>query len=63
MDTRRIHVELHAQARDLAGAREAGLDLGTEATCADLKSALAERHPALAGLIGPSVVATAVPVA
>lgn len=58
MSTRRIHVELHAQARELAGARASDLDLEADATSADLKDALAERHPSLAALIGPCVVAT-----
>lgn len=56
--SRRVRVELHARAADLAGAREAELDLAPEATAADLKEELARSHPALEGLLRSCAVAT-----
>ncbi len=53
MDERRVIVQLHAQAVDLAGGRETGVRVGPAATCADLKRALASLHPGLAGLLRP----------
>jgi hypothetical protein len=58
MNFRRITIELHAQAADLAGARTAGVDVGVEATCADVKRLLASGVPALAALVASSALAT-----
>lgn len=58
MNSRRITIELHAQAADLAGARTAGVDVAMEATCADVKRVLADHVPLLATLIGSSALAT-----
>jgi molybdopterin converting factor small subunit len=55
---RRVEIELHARAGELAGARTAALELAPEATCADLKAALARTHPALGGLLRACAVAT-----
>lgn len=55
---RRIVVELHARAAELAGARETDLGLDAGATGVDLKRELARRHPALAPLLESSAVAT-----
>ena len=53
-----VTVRLHAQAADLAGTRESGADLAVGATCADVKRALAERHPRLERLVASSVLAS-----
>jgi molybdopterin synthase catalytic subunit len=58
LELRRIEVELHARAGDLAGVRRASLELPPEATGADLKRALAEAHPGLEGLLRACAVAT-----
>lgn len=55
---RRIVVELHARAVELAGAREIDLGLHAAATGEDLKRELARRHPALAELLPSSAVAS-----
>jgi len=58
MTVRRIRVALHAQAADLAGASQAGVEVGASATGADVKEALAALHPRLQGLLASSVLAT-----
>jgi hypothetical protein len=58
MTPRRVIVHLHAQAADLAGAREVVLGLGAEATSADLKRALGDAYPGLSGLLDSGAVAT-----
>ena len=58
MELRRIEVELHARAGDLAGSRSASLEVPADATAADLKSALARTHPELEGLLRACAVAT-----
>lgn len=55
---RKIEVELHARAVELAGARTAALEVAPEATCADLKAALARAHPVLGALLRACAVAT-----
>jgi len=57
-ERRRIEVELHARAGDLAGTRRAFVELPPEATSADLKAALAKTHPELEGLLRACAVAT-----
>ncbi len=58
MPTRHVQIELHAQAADVAGCRHVGVDLGAGATGADVKRALAERHPDLGALLAVSALAT-----
>lgn len=53
-----VTVRFHAQAADLAGTREARVEVPETATCALVKEAVANAHPALAGLIPSSVLAT-----
>ena len=53
-----VIVKLHAQAADLAGTREAGIEIPAPATCGDVKRALATRHPDLEGLLASSVLAS-----
>jgi molybdopterin converting factor small subunit len=55
---REIVVEMHAQARELAGDREARIPVDATATCADLKREIAARYPGLAGLLPSSAIAT-----
>ena len=52
-----VSVQLFARARDLAGAATVRVELGNQATVADLKRRLAEDHPALAPLLGRSAIA------
>jgi molybdopterin synthase catalytic subunit/molybdopterin synthase sulfur carrier subunit len=52
-----IHVRLFARARDLAGSDRAEVELPEGATAADLRRALADRYPALAGLLERSALA------
>lgn len=54
----RVTVRLHAQAADLAGAREARPELDAAATCRDVKRALARLHPGLAPLVPSCALAT-----
>jgi molybdopterin converting factor small subunit len=58
MNFRRIAIELHAHAADLAGTRATSVDVAQEATGSDVKRALVERIPALAGLVRASALAT-----
>jgi hypothetical protein len=58
MNFRRITIELHAQAADLAGSRTAGVDVGVDTTCGDVKRLLASGVPALAALVASSALAT-----
>jgi molybdopterin converting factor subunit 1 len=53
----RCRVKLFARARDLAGAGEVSVSLPDGATVADLRRALANAHPALAGLLERSALA------
>jgi molybdopterin converting factor subunit 1 len=46
-----LSVRLFARARDLAGADAVPVEVPAGATVADLRRALAARHPALAGLL------------
>ncbi|MBX9581306.1 MAG: molybdopterin converting factor subunit 1 [Gemmataceae bacterium] len=50
-------VRLFARGRELAGADAVPVELPAGATVADLRRALAERYPALAGLLAASAVA------
>jgi molybdopterin converting factor subunit 1 len=52
-----VTVRLFARARDLAGAPAVAVELPAGATVADLRAALAARHPALAGLLRHSAFA------
>ena len=52
-----ITVKLFAKLRDLAGADAVTLALPDGATVADVRRALADRHPELAGLLARSAVA------
>ena len=54
-----IRVKLFARARDLAGAAEAFVSLSDDATVADLRHALAEKYPAMAGILSRSAIAVA----
>jgi molybdopterin converting factor small subunit len=58
LSERRILVKLHARASELAGAAEADVSVGSGASCAAVKRQLAERHPALAGLLASCALAT-----
>jgi molybdopterin converting factor subunit 1 len=53
----RVRVRLFARARDLAGTDLMELTLPEGATAGQLRRALAERAPALAGLLGRSALA------
>lgn len=55
---RLVLVRLHAQAASLASTEETRVELAAGATAADVKSALAGRHPELAKLLSSCVVAT-----
>jgi hypothetical protein len=55
---RRVTIALHAQAADLAGLTETGVEVSAAATPAELKRALAREHPRLAPLLPSSVIAT-----
>jgi molybdopterin synthase catalytic subunit len=46
-----LTVRLFARAKDLAGADVVTVEIADGATAADLRAALARRHPALAGLL------------
>jgi molybdopterin converting factor subunit 1 len=50
-------VQLFARARDLAGSERVVIELPTGATVADLRRALAERYPPLAGFVDRCAVA------
>jgi molybdopterin converting factor subunit 1 len=52
-----VYVRLFARARDLAGADRVAVELTDGATVGDLRRALADGHPALAGLVGRCAVA------
>jgi molybdopterin converting factor small subunit len=54
----RVTVRLHARAAELAGTRETAAEVGSHATCADVKIAVAALHPGLKGLVGSSVLAS-----
>ena len=58
MTVRHIRVDLHANAADLAGAAQCGVEVSPTATGADVKRALAVVHPRLEGLLASSVLAT-----
>ena len=53
----RCRVKLFARARDLAGAGEVSVTLPDGATVADLRRALSDAYPALAGLLERSALA------
>ena len=55
---RTLRIALHAHAADLAGAPSAAVEVEAGATGADVKDALAARHPRLGGLLPSSVLAT-----
>ncbi|MBX9624775.1 MAG: molybdopterin converting factor subunit 1 [Gemmataceae bacterium] len=52
-----LSVRLFARGRELAGADAVAVALPAGATVADLRRALAERYPALAGLLAVSAIA------
>jgi molybdopterin converting factor subunit 1 len=52
-----VHVLLFARARDLAGTSSVELDLPTAATVADLRRALAAKHPSLANVLPQCAIA------
>jgi molybdopterin converting factor subunit 1 len=52
-----LTIHLFAKLRDLAGADAVALDVPAGATVADVRRALADRHPATAGLLARSAVA------
>jgi len=52
-----VSVQLFARARDLAGSAMVRVELGDQATVAELKRRLAESHPALAPLLERSAIA------
>lgn len=52
-----MKVRLFARARDLAGADTIDVDLPAGATVGDLRQHLAQRYPALAGLLQRSALA------
>lgn len=54
----RVTVHLHAQAVDLAGARESRPELTGPSTCGDVKQALVRQHPALESLVPRCVLAS-----
>jgi molybdopterin converting factor small subunit len=58
MPSRRVTVTLHARAGELAGAREAAVEVTEAASCAEVKRALALRHPTLAHLLSACALAT-----
>jgi len=58
VESRRIRVSLHAHAADLAGASDAGVEIGPAATAAEVKRALAALHPRLERLLASCVIAT-----
>ena len=53
----RVAVRLFAAGRELAGAAECVVELGAAATVADVRRALADECPALAPLVGRSLIA------
>ena len=54
-----VSVQLFARARDLAGTATVRVELGDQATVAELKRRLGESHPALAPLLERSAIAVA----
>jgi molybdopterin converting factor subunit 1 len=52
-----LTVHLFARARDLAGSGTVAVETAPAATVADVRRALAERFPALAGLLERSAIA------
>jgi molybdopterin converting factor small subunit len=53
-----IRIQLHAQAADLAGTGEIGCEVAPGATCADVKTALAQSCPSLTRLLDVCALAT-----
>ena len=53
----KLEVKLFAVARQLAGRSTAEVELPADATVAELRAALAEQYPALAGAVGSVVFA------
>lgn len=58
MPSRRVEIRLHARAAELAGVPESAVDVAGEGSVAEIKAALAHRHPGLADLLPSSALAT-----